>query len=120
MSVALTRDKNKEVFFYIPLKNLIEEKDAHNRSSAGTFRKLAECGAPLHTDAGKRRRGKSPIPCLLYTSRNAVCWKIQSVPVAENVYGLNHIVIIKKRFAHAHIDDACDFSAKQNDLLYNL
>ena len=26
--------------------------------------------------------------------RNAVCWKIQSVPVAENVYGLNHIVII--------------------------
>lgn len=52
--------------------------------------------------------------------RNAVCWKIQSVPVAENVYGLNHIVIIKKRFAHSHIDDACDFSAKQNDLLYNL
>ena len=65
MSVALTRDKNKEVFFYIPLKNLIEEKDAHNRSSAGTFRKLAECGAPLHTDAGKRRRGKSPIPAPL-------------------------------------------------------
>lgn len=81
MSVALTRDKNKEVFFYIPLKNLIEEKTHTIEVLQELFESLRSAGrrftpTPESAEGGNRlsqhlllQNAEKRLPCILLPPR---------------------------------------------------